>query len=732
MKIQDGYLTRYLDQNTNLARTMVIKFKEAAQLINEGLVEDYGSDIVDSGDSTTWKYYLNICGLYHSTDTMMSVVSIDTLETINFTAENLKIHTATAAAHAYGTRHYHALVYRYPKQEGLINGILNPADMTTAIEAENGTILSYPSSLVEDNEVSLIKDLQEYLRRIFFRWFNVQFAMSDNLYCAAFFTMMSSFILPKILNLRLLRCKTSEAHSFHVRMYLASHGGLDEYLPYMTLKQSLWLYRNICYIERNAGKSSQFSILVQKLLTDRGIPIGEYSLRHLDKFRSDMFPEAIARRKLINVKQNTSSVGVFDLTTIFEKENSLATGNSDYYKTYSDRDSFRISSSNSSVIQTKLLESSMVDYTDSVPEPFEVVAIRQWAYMANNGLYDVLVSFQNPQTSGTISLFAKDAFFYMQYISLMKIGIEVTEIPQYLNMQQRLNPKPTIDQLMSVVPYKEVNIRNILVEVLRRQPNIEPCFSVSAFHTQVQTLTDEAYWHWFQISSMQDYYERALVENGIRRLYADVLMNYNLGYTKVNDWLLKNNLPDYSFTQTEAEEIVRLIYEAATGVTVDDSRVLKNIQKQLIGLMGELTSYTTRIITDINAEDVIQLNWPAIRLGAPKATQSDIRNIDNGVLVLDGSSHGKEFTTSDIAVDSEAHQGEYTSSYKKSVEIDPVVAIVTKLQMSSYVEDPDSALQMDIAYEGQNVELEKEMMLPGYTTFENLPESIRLLLKSHF
>lgn len=730
MKLQDGYLKRYLDQNTTLSRTLVVKFKEAAMLINEGLVADGVK--VDTHDQTTWKYYQNLAGIYHSTDTMMSVVSIDTLETIEFTVENLKIHTATAKAHAYGTRHYNALVYKYPKQEALINGILTPADIHKAIEAENGTILAYPASLIESNEVSLLPELQDYIKRIFHRWFNVQFAMSDNLYCGVFFTMLSSFILPKLLNLRVARCKTAEAHSFHVRMYLASHGGLDTYLPYMTLKQSLWLYRNICYLERNAGKVSQFKVLVEKLLTDRGIPLGEYSLRHQDSFEANLMPISKARRKLINVDQNVASVGIFDLDVIFEKEHRLDPGNELFYKTYAEREKFRISTSSSSVMQTKLLESSMVDYTDSVPETFEIVALRQWAYMANAGLYDVMVTFVDPATSETRSIFAKDAFFYMQYISLMADGITLETVPEYLNMQQRLNPKPTLEDLLSVVPYKERDLTAILKEVLRRQPIIEPCFSVSAFNKQVQTLTDEAYWHWFLISSMQDMYERALVENAIRRLYADTRMKYNLSSQNVAAWLDKTSLPAYSYDRDEAQALVKVIYEAATGVAVDDSRVLKNIQKQMIGLMGELSSYTTRIMTEINTEEIVQLNWPAIRLGLPMMSQSDTRNVDNGVLTLAATSYSKDSVYSDILVDSEVHFLSATAGHISSILIDPTSTVVTKPHLYSMADDTGPPLQMNIAYEGQNVALETKMMLPGYTSFDRLPESLRMKLKSHY
>ena len=52
--IQNGYMMRYLEQNLLFSRTVVVKLKEAADLINEGLVSKYGSESVDIHDPSSW------------------------------------------------------------------------------------------------------------------------------------------------------------------------------------------------------------------------------------------------------------------------------------------------------------------------------------------------------------------------------------------------------------------------------------------------------------------------------------------------------------------------------------------------------------------------------------------------------------------------------------------------------------------------------------------------------
>lgn len=729
-ELQNGYLTTYVTQCATFAKTVVLKFTEAAALINEGLVAQYGGDIVDQANPETWKYYMNLAGQYHPTDTMMTVVSIDTLETIDFTVENLLIHTATAKAHAYGSRSYNALVYRYPDQEMLINGILNPADIQTAIAAESGTILAYPPNLIEPNETTLLSELEFYIKNVFSRWYNVQFAMSDNLYCAAFFSSMSSFIQPWLMNLRTKRAKTDEAHSFHVRMYLASHGALDRYLPYMTQKQALWFYRNIRYLERNPGKTSQFLTLVNKVLTDRGIPLAEYSLRQLDLF-TQYRPKVMARSKLLATDSNSTGVSMHEMQNVFDKEAVLAEGNVDYQAIHLQKDLFRMETSNSSVTQTKLLDSSMVDYSNAIPETFHDVALRQWCYMATRGLYDVMITFKDPKTSVQHSIFAKDAFVYMYYLSMNMDGLTTVSIPKFLNLRQRLQPKPTVADLLSVVPVNEhPNMAAIAQAIISRQPQITPCYSVSAFYSLVQSLTDEAYWHWFLTASMGDMYERALVENMVNRLYGNELVEFDVGTPDFGPWLHTNNLPVYDFDRTQAAQCIQNIYEAGTGLVVDNARLLKNIQKAMIDLMTELSSYSIQFSREINTDDIVPLNWPAIRLGNRRESQQDHRLIDSG-LVVDGYDCALVGSTElelakGIPQDEQNAVTQYTKEISETVGVDTLGSGYTTTMMV----DPDPVMQFDFTWPGQDPVVESNTGLVGYTTFARLPESIRRKLKS--
>lgn len=728
---QNSYLNQYLDNCAQLIKTLVVKFDEAPLLINEAVVKTYGKEAVDTSRPETWKYYMNLAGLYHPTDRVMTVVSIDNLEEIEFTPENLAIHTATRDAHTLGSASYQRLLLRYPDQKAVINGILVPVDMDEAIEAESGTILGYPEHLVESNESSLIVDLEKHIKQQIARWHNVQFAMSDSEYCTTFWTVMTVHLLPVLLNLRTARCKTMEAHSFHVRMYLASHGELDRYLPYLTLKQSLWLYRNINYLERNHGKNSQFNKLIKHLLTDRNIPIGSYAVRHTDDFTDDYLPGQIAFLQPLNKHAVVDLEDRYDVSLLLKKEIPESPGNLDYVEQNEGQITESFKFSKNSITQTKVLESNMMDYTNAIPEPFEMVAVREWFSLSKRGWYDVIINFKDPSTGELKALYAHDAFLFSQYLLLTAEGMVIDTVPEYLNMQQRIVPKPTVDDLLSVTDTKNHNLRAIAEQIVNRQPTITPIYSVSTFNILVKKLAEETIFHWYLISSMGDHYERAMVENMVKRLYEDVRSDYETETRSMEDWLIARGLHGRNYSYEESLQLVKTIYEASVGLRVGNLNSLRNIQSAMVAIAKQLSSYAIQFTTNIVDDDIALINWPAIRLGNLKTSGALSKNIDTDISLI--NSRSKVESSAHVGLDvGLKDSGDVIGQIEQSLQMDIPSGMSAKSTTESTCYLYFRPFYMDIQYDGQNVQLEEDQMLPGYTSFENLPESIRSKLKSRY
>lgn len=713
------FLQSYIDDSKKLAKTIVIKSSVAAESINSDIKLKNSSFIIDDLDPSSWKYYLNISGSYHTLDEPMVITSLDTLEEITFSKESLAIHTATAKAYQFDSRYYYSLVNKYPNQVQLILGILYPCDINIAISSKDGTILSYPKYLVEEQESTLLIDLEDYIIRMLERWYIPAFNITDNLYTASFYAILYLNIFIKILNLRLARVKSSEAHSFHIREYLASHDYLDVYIPYMTLKQKLWLYRNLNYLFRNTGKVEQFKTLVQKLLTDRRIPLSEFTVRQLGDFDDNYFPNLRIRRKPVNPEVNTADKKYFELDDLYSIEDPLVYGNKDYLDIHNNKISEKLKLSLSNVLQTKDLESKMVDISDSVPFPLDEVLLYLWATMIDKGLYNAIVTFKDPKTSENISIEAKDAFIYMQYITLKSLGISTVNIPDFVNLRSVRSPKPLLAELLYFVDKSLINVVNAAVDIRNNFPDLTLTHSTSSFFNLGKNIFDECLRHWYIISHTEDLYERVYVENVALSMFETRLVTLVDQPTTVESFLTSRNLREYDYTYKEAEVLIQSIFNAATGLDIDNSKLLKNIQKAMIAIMKTLSSYTVQYITDINDSDIIPLNWSAVRLGNIVEDSGEYIYLPEGVFIVDTNSNCKD----DLIIESIGNNDEIAKTIIQDLE-DLSINLIESSN-KTVVESINiniNKIDIDVTYDIMDTEVSNKTNFVGLEYFNDLSD----------
>jgi hypothetical protein len=634
--VNKNYYELYTNSVFNLAETMVIKSEDTAIAINAFLVAAFGGSVVNDNDPTTWKYYKNICGQYHETDTVMTVISLDTLQTIDFTTENLTQSRTTRRAYQYGSRNYIELVSLYPTQELLILGILYPAQMDKAISSPDGTILSYPKDLVEDNEASLIKNMQAWIDKFAARWRSNQFGVSDDLYTTTFLALLYVHLVPLIINLRLKACKTKEAHSFHVRQYLASHGMLDLYLDNMTRKQALFFYRNIAYIERNNGKREIFELLVEKIMTDRNLPLAEYVMQHdVSVMPNDIYANISFNKRAVNNSSNETDRKKYTLPELLAREQDLNDGNAEFSTENFDSINTSFKQSLSSVVNTKVLESSLIDYTDATPYTFHDIALSHWLYFSTNGYYSTFVSFKNPRTGVMVTIQCKDAFAYFTYCFEKALGGTPTVIhPVLANRVVRL-PFQNIENVLKVADPKYVT-RADAKQIIDYLPNIVKVSAVEDFYSQATKLFNAAQNQLKFAATAEHQYRRGSLQNMLAATYCDKYCELAPPGTLYTNFLLDKNLPDDEFSQQEYLDIYKQLFELCTGSLLDSSTAISSLQTAMIGLFRQLSSYSVQFIYETIGSNLKLFEHSAIRLGDRLTkTKSKYRLNDLNVEILD-------------------------------------------------------------------------------------------------
>lgn len=633
----------YLDSVMALAQTLTIKFPAAATMRNEYLsLIGYN---VDPSAPSTWAYYMNLAGQYHASDTPMTVVSLDTLETIEFTYDNLLLHRATRKAYAYGTSYYQNLLSRYPNQETLIRGILNPVPMETILSAKSWEILYYDSEHVESQEVYLISDLQEWINNFTNRWYMPLPARVQLQYPATFFGLMFSHLPGEIINIRNRYVRTPQVHSYHLWCYLGSHGRLNKFKDYTSLKQALYLYRNIEYIEAHAGKTSTFVDLIANILTERRIPLTAYELQ---QDTSSIGEGIYSTGTVAKIPQNTlaesvSGIQYITIEDALENEVDSAKDNADYLETQKSTVPDMVKNAITNILPTKVLESVMVDQSDAMPRKLTDTLLTEWIYLASHGKYTANIILTDPISQEAMSMSVKEALVLWVYAVMQQFEITLTEIPKLTAFFAQRIPSPTFSELRKATQKTYVTELGIQV-AMTETTSVSTIISTEAFYSTAVAIQGNLSAHRMMYTSMEDLYQRGEWEVLCRKFYCDEPCTLVDQPTTYATWFKEKNWTLSMSTPQEWSDFALSIFTIATGSDLRSTISISDIHSAMIGIMTQLSSYGVQYVHKTIAAPGIVLDNLAVRYGKVESKGYGKVQLPSRVEVIDQKQKGKSST----------------------------------------------------------------------------------------
>lgn len=649
-----------------LARTIVLKDEDAALAINRAMIEKRFQ--VNPADPTTWKYYLNLNGQYHASDVEMTVVSLDTQELIKFNKENLQIHLATKREYYYGSEYYQALVSQYPDQENLIRRILNPIDLQTAIDAPAGTILYFEAGEVESAETNLIPKLQQWIQNQLRRWDIVGYRKTDELFATALFGVIYAFIPAVIKMLRRENCHTYHAHSFHIWNYLDSHGRLSQYRRFLTTKQALWLYRNIRWVYKNAGRTHTFEQLMQVILSDRNIPLGKYDyepdvssigsqLRSLssavdptviDTGTSGLYSTPRLLRTPLNLVNLQPPEPVFKtIVEITERQIPLARDNALFVEESINTTTASLTTSALTQLPIKTYESEMVDLSDQKPYTFYDTLLNHWLDLGTTARYTAIISVTNPFTGDVMSMSAREAFAVWLYAFNKLNGITFSEIPRVVAIRTLRRKVPTFAQLRRMSSKRFVS-DSLIREFIADQVSVGTIIATESFYKKCNEIHQTLLRHNKVVAFQSHYRARGEVEKVMLSFYGNHLrtISDDPGQT-FEDFFSARGWQISTLRDFDLEILQKNVFERITGIDTQAIISLKDLQSAMLRLMSNLGTYAVHYLQSINEAPALVLNPIQVRVGDFKTRMASTAHFDAaiGIKTVKTKVRQKAYTT---------------------------------------------------------------------------------------
>lgn len=448
-------LITYRNEIFRFLQSLTLKSGYLAVTYNDTL-EGQG-EVVNDLDPETWKYYLNLTGEYHSSDTVMTVLSLDTQERVDFTKEMLSLHPRTAAVFIPGTAEYRDLCNRYPHQTDLIKNIVYPVrDMAEAIDAPEFTILQYGHGFLEPEELmTVLHDMREFLEFSRDRWY-MDYLYYEPYFYPTYWGYLWQLLVMCVHSTRIRNLHTAHVHSFHVWEYLTSHG-IGDYRDVLTRRQAMFLYRNMQYILEHRGEHDNLILLVDELLTEQNIAMmsktlvqqtvdGAVECRWIPEFTSSPIQTRYAKSARLPPPQTTEEITY-----------RLADIGADNQTSLEDiaRMERELARTTSSQLPTKLLEIQPVPIDRKYSDLLNNFVLDTLVGMINDGQYETANVLVDGQTGIKLNLSAKDALI-LYYLAVHKArGETVTNLPTlYTPLAGAYKKGVDVSALPKTVTYK--------------------------------------------------------------------------------------------------------------------------------------------------------------------------------------------------------------------------------------------------------------------------------------
>lgn len=633
----------FVQANLQLVNTLAVKFDDAGWLMNEHVIANHGSATSDPTKPAQWKYYQNLAGLHHATDEVIIVNSLDKPNNppIEFTKKNLKDHPVTRTSYLYGTRHYVDLLARYPSQRLLINGVLYAPDdddfIDRAIAAPDGTYLYWDERFVEEGECNLMEDLQRWSYQYVKRWINPAYTHIDQLYPALYIGQHTLHTVQKLLSLRSSRLKTPQTHSYYIREYLRSHGVLDEYIAHLTREQTLFLYRNIRYIEANAGKQETLDWLIENIMTKRGLPVYEHTLRHdvsnmigFDGEIVSLKPKPIFQRKSLNMIGSNRGESYYTAEQIMRSMNDTVDGNVDEHFYHGAVIEGKLENSDSNVVKTKILESIADDITDVTPYSLQSVLINHLYYYVSNGVYTPTVDLKVLGTERSIFISAKEALALATYCWLSYSGLARKKDANGAIIETNILPLIVPELLISHIDGENAIGKDRASHILNSissagsfhkgqagyivkigsPQKLENTAALSDFYTHCEEIHRIGLYLLNAIADSGDFIAEVEMENWVNNLYTrksiELLPDVSNAANRVS---YERWIADKGFFATEPSlsqlyELGQTLLDTLCGGISMKASSIKDVQRAMIQIMRRLSSYTIHFISDVDESDL--------------------------------------------------------------------------------------------------------------------------------
>jgi len=319
---------KYYDDTLSLTASIIYKLSTVAVHMNISLSKRFPKieNLYDKEDRSTWIYYMNLRGLRFKTlkgDYLQEDMYINAIEDgtkFKLNKENLAKYILTANKLKEMGSLYRSIVDLYPDQELRLRGLV--FDLTAEPEeAMDGTIILVNSTLIEENEFSLMYKLEERIKNHLSRWDVREFVLAEETYVHSIIAVMFQKVFLDIVNIRNSNIQTLEVHSFHMRNYFNSNLRLGLSIKYLDRKATFWLYRNLNTLINDLGLNKTLDSIINNILKPSAVLVKTFNIKPIPPSAKGIYDGIYNNDRIID--NDNTNISLENMLILEEDDNEL-------------------------------------------------------------------------------------------------------------------------------------------------------------------------------------------------------------------------------------------------------------------------------------------------------------------------------------------------------------------------------------------------------------------------
>lgn len=620
------YTDAYIKDTITLVKSITVKNDKEARLYNDYL-KQIQPNFVEEDDRGQWQYYRHLVGQPYTTDRPIIATSVDNGEEFTFNKDSMLVHRRTHEELLKFGLYYEELVRRYPELELYIKGVITTpvfTDVQQIIDAEDFTIVSYAKHLVEENEHDVMPQLQLRIDSYKSTWLMGFYAMVDNLFLASQYHILYNFLCTSLLSIRLANAKTNNAHSYHIRLYLASHHYLDDVLLFLTKSQQLFLYRNMLYLNNHAGSNFTFQTLIDVLFSERNISVINYVYQQRNTVNNQGLMQYRYRQKLLNTKKLVINTADMSLETVGAKERDLAPGNGAVYDYNLPAIDFRHRNALFSELLTKDLETILLDETDSVKYKLLQILTDSWARLLVDDRVSFLVEISDPTSSISTRMGVRDLFKLYLVVLYASQGISLKQFPTYRIQRVFKQVLPDVEDLLKGCYDMDSLQRDYLHQLLELVPAYQYYLTSYQFEQYVTMVYKLNIGLWTALSNYSDMDTEGQMSWAISQVHEH--MDFDVDTVEsVDDFLDRTGLSDpRGYDTVQLQTYLFDILDNAYDKKLSFLSRFQKLQDALTKVFFKFNSYTVQLINNYYADAPLLVGAKDTRYAHTDSTVYDL------------------------------------------------------------------------------------------------------------